>query len=73
MTIRFLVGDATLAQSFVKKIRAKLGDNARSPIWICSVRGVGQRMASPREAESPDPSRGAGKPASNGREARLEA
>ena len=37
-------GDAALVCNFVKKLRAKLGDNARSPTWIFSVRGVGYRM-----------------------------
>ncbi len=40
-------GDATLVRNFVKKLRAKLGDDARSPTWIFSVRGVGYRMPGP--------------------------
>ena len=43
-------GDATLVRNFVKKLRAKLGDDAQSPTWIFSVRGVGYRMANRREA-----------------------
>ena len=41
-------GESTLVRNFVKKLRAKLGDDAQSPTWIFSVRGVGYRMASPR-------------------------
>ena len=37
-------GDATLVRNFVKKLRAKLGEDAQSPTWIFSVRGVGYRM-----------------------------
>ena len=40
-------GDADLVRNFVKKIRAKLGEDARNPIWIFNVRGVGYRMARP--------------------------
>ena len=43
-------GDATLVRNFVKKLRSKLGEDAYSPTWIFSVRGIGYRMASPREA-----------------------
>ena len=39
----------TLVRNFVKKLRAKLGDDARSPTYIFTVRGVGYRMASPHE------------------------
>ena len=42
--------DATRVRNFVKKLRAKLGEDAQSPTWIFSVRGVGYRMANPREA-----------------------
>ena len=42
--------DAALVRNFVKKLRAKLGEDAQSPTWIFSVRGVGYRMAGPREA-----------------------
>ena len=34
-------------RSLVKKFRAKLGDDAQSPIWTFSVPGVSYRMASP--------------------------
>ena len=36
--------DATRVRNFVKKLRAKLGEDAQSPTWIFSVRGVGYRM-----------------------------
>ena len=32
-------------RSFVRKLRSKLGDDARSPTWIFNERGVGYRMA----------------------------
>ena len=34
-------------RSFVKKLRGKLGDNARSPIYIFTEPRVGYRMARP--------------------------
>ena len=37
-------GDATLVRNFVKKLRARLGEDAQSPTWIFSVRGVGYRL-----------------------------
>ncbi len=40
---------AALVRNFVKKIRSKLGEDAKRPTWIFSVRGVGYRMASPDE------------------------
>ena len=43
-------GDTALVRNFVKKLRSKLGEDAYSPTWIFSVRGIGYRMASPREA-----------------------
>ena len=43
-------GDAALVRNFVKKLRAKLGDDARRPTWVFSVRGVGYRMARPSKA-----------------------
>ena len=39
-----------LVRNFVKKLRKKLGDDAQSPAWIFSVRGVGYRMPNPRDA-----------------------
>ena len=34
-------------RSFVRKLRSKLGDDARRPTWIFNERGVGYRMARP--------------------------
>ena len=42
--------DATWVRNFVKKLRAKLGEDAQSATSIFSVRGVGYRMARPSEA-----------------------
>ena len=39
-------GDMNLVRNFVKKLRAKLGEDAQSPTWIFNLRGVGYRMAS---------------------------
>ena len=40
-------GDVDLVRNFVKKLRAKLGEDAQSPTWIFNLRGVGYRMARP--------------------------
>ena len=40
-------GDVNLVRNFVKKLRAKLGEDAQSPTWIFNLRGVGYRMARP--------------------------
>ena len=40
-------GDMDLIRNFVKKLRAKLGEDAANPTWIFNVRGVGYRMALP--------------------------
>ena len=42
-------GDLDLVRNFVKKLRAKLGEDAANPIWIFNVRGVGYRMPKPGE------------------------
>ena len=42
-------GDTNLVRNFVKKLRSKLGEDAARPAWIFNVRGVGYRMANPRE------------------------
>jgi len=39
--------DGVLVRNFVKKLRAKLGEDAQSPTWIFNVRGVGYRMSRP--------------------------
>ena len=36
-------------RAFVKKLRAKLGDDAARPTYIVNERGVGYRMADPNE------------------------
>ena len=40
-------GDKNLVRNFVKKLRAKLGEEAANPAWIRNVRGVGYRMPRP--------------------------
>jgi len=40
-------GNVDLVRNFVKKLRAKLGEDARNPTWIFNLRGVGYRMARP--------------------------
>ncbi|MCY4482178.1 MAG: response regulator [Spirochaetaceae bacterium] len=40
-------GDANLVRNFMKKLRAKLGEDAANPSWILNVRGVGYRMPAP--------------------------
>ena len=45
-----VVSDADLVRNFIKKLRAKLGEDARPPTWIFNVRGVGYRMASPENS-----------------------
>ncbi len=42
-------GDVNLVRNFVKKLRAKLGDDASTPTWVLNVRGVGYRMPPPSE------------------------
>ncbi len=45
-------GDRKVLLTFVKLLRAKLGDDAADPAWIFNVRGVGYRM--PRPGEPPE-------------------
>ena len=40
-------GDANLVRNFIKKLRAKIGEDAANPTWIFNVRGVGYRMPRP--------------------------
>ena len=40
-------GDPRLVRSFIKKLRRKLGDDARDPTYIFTESGVGYRMAKP--------------------------
>ena len=39
--------DSNRVRAFVKKLRHKLGDDAASPAYVSSVRGVGYRLAPP--------------------------
>ncbi len=41
-------GGIDLVRNFVKKLRAKLGEDAENPTWIFNVRGVGYRMPHPQ-------------------------
>ncbi len=43
-------GDPELVRAFVKKLRGKLGDDARKPAYILNERGVGYRMPLPGDA-----------------------
>ena len=40
-------GNDDLVRNFVKKLRAKLGEDAANPTWIFNIRGIGYRMARP--------------------------
>ena len=40
-------GNDDLVRNFVKKLRAKLGEDAANPTWIFNMRGVGYRMTRP--------------------------
>ena len=44
-------GDPGAVRAFVKKLRIKLGDNARNPNWIFTERGVGYSMPRPDEVQ----------------------
>lgn len=46
-------------KKYIQRLRRKLGDDARNPIWIKTVHGVGYRFSSP----SPIPSEANGTPA----------
>ena len=41
-------GNVELVRNFIKNLRAKLGEDAQNPTWIFNLRGVGYRMAKPR-------------------------
>ena len=45
--------DRVLLRTVVKKLRAKLGDDAGNPTYIFNERGVGYRMANPRARQRP--------------------
>ena len=40
-------GDPELVRAFMLKLRRKLGDDAKKPIYLFNLRGVGYRMARP--------------------------
>ena len=40
-------GDLYLVRNFMKKLRAKIGEDAANPTWIFTLRGVGYRMPRP--------------------------
>ena len=44
--------DVQAVRNFVKKLRAKLGDNPAAPAYIVNVRGLGYRMPGPDSAET---------------------
>ena len=37
-------------KKYIQRLRNKLGDNARQPIWIASIHGVGYRFIGPNRA-----------------------
>ena len=39
--------DPKLVRAFVRRLRAKLGDDARNPVYVLNERGVGYRMPAP--------------------------
>ena len=41
------IGEPQLLRSYVKSLRQKLGDNARSPSYVFTEHGIGYRMAKP--------------------------
>ena len=41
-----------LVRAFIKKLRLKLGDDARKPVYIFNVRGIGYRMDRPGESQA---------------------
>jgi DNA-binding response OmpR family regulator len=41
------VDSSRLVKKYVQRLRRKLGDDARGPIWIASVHGVGYRFIGP--------------------------
>ena len=43
-------GNADLVRNVIKKLRAKIGEDAENPIWIHNVRGVGYRMPRPDDS-----------------------
>lgn len=50
-----VLGGPRLVRSFVKKLRQKLSDDVRNPIYIFTVSRVGYRMARTEESEELTP------------------
>ena len=40
-------GSDNLAKKYIQHLREKLGDNARAPVWIANIHGVGYRFIGP--------------------------
>ncbi len=54
-------GGPNLLRAFVRRLRGKLGDDPGRPAYIFTERGVGYRLAAPRDAaERPPPTRDVG-------------
>ena len=45
--------DENLVRAYVRRLRIKLGDDARDPAYIFNERGIGYRMARPGEPQAP--------------------
>ena len=45
--------DESLVRTYVRRLRSKLGDDARDPAYILNERGVGYRMAKPGDPREP--------------------
>ena len=45
--------DENLVRAYVRRLRVKLGDDARDPAYIINERGVGYRMARPGDPQKP--------------------
>jgi len=45
--------EGDLVRKYIQRLRRKLGDNARDPRWIVSVRGVGYRFVGPQPTSEP--------------------
>ncbi len=49
------VDSSRLVKKYVQRLRRKLGDDAREPSWIASIRGVGYQFIGPPSKESAVP------------------
>ena len=61
--------DPKLVRAFVRRLRAKLGEDAENPVYVLTERGVGYRMPAPGKAEPATRPR----PGSPGSDARVDA